>query len=206
MFESYVETTLQQWRSNRAPSSRLSIDRFPEQLACSFRRRSGDVEQIHRSRSTCTQPSDAVNRDASNAKTPAVLSEFTNRSAPEDKSWSSTAWRCDENKTIPEASGGFEVSRRFWNIFGWRIDELMAEDDLEDCEEWLWESERGKRRKGKMLMQVGGEGTRPTFFEMSATQHLPTSLRAALLYFFGVGVTTSILWILVCSFISPCTW
>jgi peroxin-12 len=37
-----------------------------------------------------------------------------------------------------------------------------------------------------MLMQVGGEGTRPTFFEMSATEHLPTSLRAALLYFLGV--------------------
>ena len=37
-----------------------------------------------------------------------------------------------------------------------------------------------------MLMQVGSEGTRPTFFEMSATEHLPTSLRAALLYFLGV--------------------
>lgn len=35
-------------------------------------------------------------------------------------------------------------------------------------------------------MQVGGDGARPTFFEMSATEHLPTSLRAALLYFLGV--------------------
>ncbi|KAJ7513720.1 hypothetical protein O6H91_23G011900 [Diphasiastrum complanatum] len=37
-----------------------------------------------------------------------------------------------------------------------------------------------------MLMQVGGEGSRPTFFEMAAAQHLPTSLRAALLYSLGV--------------------
>jgi hypothetical protein len=63
---------------------------------------------------------------------------------------------------------------------------LRRVSDSERDREW-------RKRKGKMLMQVGGEGTRPTFFEMSATQHLPTSLRAALLYFFGVGVTTSIL-------------
>ncbi|KAL3691530.1 hypothetical protein R1sor_005181 [Riccia sorocarpa] len=37
-----------------------------------------------------------------------------------------------------------------------------------------------------MLMQVGGEGMRPTFFEMAAAQHLPASLRAALLYSLGV--------------------
>ncbi|CAM6092311.1 unnamed protein product [Calypogeia fissa] len=37
-----------------------------------------------------------------------------------------------------------------------------------------------------MLMQVGGEGTRPTFFEMVAAQQLPSSLRAALLYSLGV--------------------
>ncbi|KAG6554901.1 hypothetical protein Mapa_003485 [Marchantia paleacea] len=37
-----------------------------------------------------------------------------------------------------------------------------------------------------MLMQVGGEGVRPTFFEMAAAQHLPASLRAALLYSLGV--------------------
>ncbi|CAI9773111.1 unnamed protein product [Fraxinus pennsylvanica] len=37
-----------------------------------------------------------------------------------------------------------------------------------------------------MLFQVGGQGTRPTFFEMSAAQQLPSSLRAALTYSFGV--------------------
>eukprot|EP00249_Psilotum_nudum_P001875 c14616_g1_i1 orf=248-1411(+) len=37
-----------------------------------------------------------------------------------------------------------------------------------------------------MLMQVGGEGNRPTFFEMAAAQQLPSSLRAALLYSLGV--------------------
>ena len=33
-----------------------------------------------------------------------------------------------------------------------------------------------------MLFQVGGQGARPTFFEMSAAQQLPASLRAALTY------------------------
>ncbi|KAM3408418.1 hypothetical protein ACQJBY_001513 [Aegilops geniculata] len=37
-----------------------------------------------------------------------------------------------------------------------------------------------------MLFQVGGQGARPTFFEMSAAQQLPASLRAALSYSFGV--------------------
>ncbi|EFJ38878.1 hypothetical protein SELMODRAFT_437729 [Selaginella moellendorffii] len=37
-----------------------------------------------------------------------------------------------------------------------------------------------------MLMQVGGEGDRPTFFEMVAAQQLPESLRAALMYSLGV--------------------
>ncbi|XP_031502803.1 peroxisome biogenesis protein 12 isoform X1 [Nymphaea colorata] len=37
-----------------------------------------------------------------------------------------------------------------------------------------------------MLFQVGGQGTRPTFFEMAATQQLPSSLRAALAYSIGV--------------------
>ncbi|KAL0005432.1 hypothetical protein SO802_012993 [Lithocarpus litseifolius] len=37
-----------------------------------------------------------------------------------------------------------------------------------------------------MLFQVGGQGSRPTFFEMSAAQQLPASLRAALTYSFGV--------------------
>ncbi|KAF5948175.1 hypothetical protein HYC85_014132 [Camellia sinensis] len=35
-----------------------------------------------------------------------------------------------------------------------------------------------------MLFQVGGQGTRPTFFEMAAAQQLPSSLRAALTYFY----------------------
>ncbi|KAB2628610.1 hypothetical protein D8674_033405 [Pyrus ussuriensis x Pyrus communis] len=34
----------------------------------------------------------------------------------------------------------------------------------------------------KMLFQVGGQGTRPTFFEMEAAQQLPASLRATLTY------------------------
>ncbi|KNA15491.1 hypothetical protein SOVF_097830 isoform C, partial [Spinacia oleracea] len=38
----------------------------------------------------------------------------------------------------------------------------------------------------KMLFQVGGQGTRPTFFEMAAAQQLPSSLRAALTYSIGV--------------------
>ncbi|KAJ0967517.1 hypothetical protein J5N97_024434 [Dioscorea zingiberensis] len=37
-----------------------------------------------------------------------------------------------------------------------------------------------------MLFQVGGQGTRPTFFEMAAAQQLPGSLRAALSYSVGV--------------------
>ncbi|GMH11298.1 hypothetical protein Nepgr_013139 [Nepenthes gracilis] len=44
------------------------------------------------------------------------------------------------------------------------------------------ERERGR----KMLFQVGGQGTRPTFFEMAAAQQLPASLRAALTYSLGV--------------------
>ncbi|KAJ8452424.1 hypothetical protein Cgig2_000013 [Carnegiea gigantea] len=37
-----------------------------------------------------------------------------------------------------------------------------------------------------MLFQVGGQGTRPTFFEMAAAQQLPASLRAAITYSLGV--------------------
>jgi len=37
-----------------------------------------------------------------------------------------------------------------------------------------------------MLLQVGGQGSRPTFFEMAATHQLPGSLRAALTYSIGV--------------------
>lgn len=37
-----------------------------------------------------------------------------------------------------------------------------------------------------MLFQVGGQGSRPTFFEMAAAQQLPSSLRAALTYSVGV--------------------
>ncbi|XP_051121434.1 peroxisome biogenesis protein 12 [Andrographis paniculata] len=37
-----------------------------------------------------------------------------------------------------------------------------------------------------MLFQVGGQGARPTFFEMAAAQQLPSSLRAALTYSLGV--------------------
>nr|VDD47386.1 unnamed protein product [Brassica oleracea] len=37
-----------------------------------------------------------------------------------------------------------------------------------------------------MLFQVGGDGTRPTFFEMAAAQQLPASLRASLTYSLGV--------------------
>lgn len=39
-----------------------------------------------------------------------------------------------------------------------------------------------------MLFQVGGQGTRPTFFEMAAAQQLPSSLRAALTYSLGVCI------------------
>ncbi|KAK7285889.1 hypothetical protein RJT34_20674 [Clitoria ternatea] len=37
-----------------------------------------------------------------------------------------------------------------------------------------------------MLFQVGGQGSRPTFFEMAAAQQLPASLRGALTYSIGV--------------------
>ncbi|KAL6966638.1 ubiquitin-protein ligase peroxin 12 [Sarracenia purpurea var. burkii] len=37
-----------------------------------------------------------------------------------------------------------------------------------------------------MLFQVGGQGARPTFFEMAAAQQLPSSLRAAITYSLGV--------------------
>lgn len=40
----------------------------------------------------------------------------------------------------------------------------------------------------EMLFQVGGQGTRPTFFEMAAAQQLPSSLRAALTYSIGVNI------------------
>lgn len=43
-----------------------------------------------------------------------------------------------------------------------------------------------------MLFQVGGQGTRPTFFEMSAAQQLPSSLRAALTYSLGVCIVSSV--------------
>ncbi|XP_073002589.1 peroxisome biogenesis protein 12 isoform X1 [Typha latifolia] len=42
-----------------------------------------------------------------------------------------------------------------------------------------------------MLFQVGGQGTRPTFFEMAAAQQLPASLRAALTYSLGVFAVRS---------------
>ncbi|CAL9160101.1 unnamed protein product [Musa hybrid cultivar] len=57
-------------------------------------------------------------------------------------------------------------------------------------------SRRSKRRRERsdsnpnpsieMLFQVGGQGARPTFFEMAAAQQLPASLRAALTYSLGV--------------------
>ncbi|XP_027352353.1 peroxisome biogenesis protein 12 [Abrus precatorius] len=37
-----------------------------------------------------------------------------------------------------------------------------------------------------MLFQVGGQGSRPTFFEMAAAEQLPASLRGALTYSIGV--------------------
>eukprot|EP00850_Spirogloea_muscicola_P002073 SM000008S22162 [mRNA] locus=s8:169171:172336:+ [translate_table: standard] len=37
-----------------------------------------------------------------------------------------------------------------------------------------------------MLFHVGGDGSRPTFFEAAAADHLPASLRAAVLYCLGV--------------------
>lgn len=40
-----------------------------------------------------------------------------------------------------------------------------------------------------MLFQVGGQGTRPTFFEMAAAQQLPASLRTALTYSLGVAIS-----------------
>lgn len=43
-----------------------------------------------------------------------------------------------------------------------------------------------------MLFQVGGQGTRPTFFEMAAAQQLPASLRAALTYSIGVNLHLSV--------------
>lgn len=43
-----------------------------------------------------------------------------------------------------------------------------------------------QERRKKMLFQVGGQGTRPTFFEMAAAQQLPSSLRAAVTYSLGV--------------------
>lgn len=74
---------------------------------------------------------------------------------------------------------------------------------------------RDRERKWEMLFQVGGQGTRPTFFEMSAAQQLPSSLRAALTYSLGVcfflfsiftfiffcfALNTLFYWNIVCSF------
>lgn len=50
-----------------------------------------------------------------------------------------------------------------------------------------------RHREREMLFQVGGQGTRPTFFEMAAAQQLPASLRAALTY--SIGVCGFYLWI-----------
>jgi hypothetical protein len=52
-----------------------------------------------------------------------------------------------------------------------------------------------------MLFQVGGQGTRPTFFEMAAAQQLPASLRAALTYSIGV-IVCSYLYIPTCPHLS----
>ncbi|RWW74851.1 hypothetical protein BHE74_00017182 [Ensete ventricosum] len=55
-----------------------------------------------------------------------------------------------------------------------------------------FEEEKGERSDSnhspsiEMLFQVGGQGARPTFFEMAAAQQLPASLRAALTYSLGV--------------------
>lgn len=46
--------------------------------------------------------------------------------------------------------------------------------------------EKKRNEDREMLFQVGGQGARPTFFEMSAAQQLPASLRAALTYSIGV--------------------
>lgn len=43
-----------------------------------------------------------------------------------------------------------------------------------------------------MLFQVGGQGARPTFFEMAAAQQLPSSLRGALTYSIGVSLHLSV--------------
>lgn len=48
------------------------------------------------------------------------------------------------------------------------------------------EDEVNQRVQKNMLLQVGGQGSRPTFFEMAATHQLPASLRAALTYSIGV--------------------
>ncbi|KAM6547153.1 hypothetical protein CsatB_018829 [Cannabis sativa] len=37
-----------------------------------------------------------------------------------------------------------------------------------------------------MLFQVGGQGSRPTFFEMALAKQLPASLRSALTYSIGI--------------------
>lgn len=51
---------------------------------------------------------------------------------------------------------------------------------------WAWRWLVWRDWKREMLFQVGGQGSRPTFFEMAAAQQLPASLRAALTYSIGV--------------------
>jgi len=58
----------------------------------------------------------------------------------------------------------------------------LAEKKEESPDALIFDQSKSK----EMLFQVGGQGTRPTFFEMAAAQQLPASLRAALTYSLGV--------------------
>lgn len=68
------------------------------------------------------------------------------------------------------------------------------------------QEQRERERAKKMLFQVGGQGTRPTFFEMAAAQQLPASLRAALTYSIGVSSSSiySLLLFLFCKNLIVC--
>ena len=71
----------------------------------------------------------------------------------------SCVWRSGDNKNnYTWVSEGFEVPRRFWSVLGWRINKLMEEEDLEDCEDWVTarEREREWRKKERKDVDAGG--------------------------------------------------
>ncbi|KAL2345823.1 hypothetical protein Fmac_007108 [Flemingia macrophylla] len=108
----------------------------------------------------------------------------------------------NSGKPSDEACGAEADTVETWNEEGDKLGSIPKEEDgstkqiageAEEDEAAQPPTKRAKKRergeKGggeRMLFQVGGQGSRPTFFEMAAAQQLPASLRGALTYSIGV--------------------